>query len=110
MLKDLMMGATKATYEQLWKHKMHQIKDINEVAYHWLYNLKRKAWCKYAFSHYPQCDMLMNNLSESFNITILVTRDKPIITMCEWIRMYLMNRFATFRDKLKNQKGEVMVE
>ena len=22
MLKDLMMGAAKATYEQLWKHKM----------------------------------------------------------------------------------------
>jgi len=36
MLKDLMMGVAKATYEQLWKHKMQQIKDINEVAYHWL--------------------------------------------------------------------------
>ena len=28
--------------------------------------------------------------------------------VCEWIRMYLMNRFATLRDKLKNYKGEVM--
>ena len=36
MLKDLIMGAAKATYEQLWKHKMQQIKDINEAAYHWL--------------------------------------------------------------------------
>jgi len=60
------------------------------------------------FSHYLKCDILMNNLSESFNSTILVARDKPIITMCEWIRMYLMNRFATLRDKLKNYKGEVM--
>ncbi|KAH1198645.1 hypothetical protein GmHk_18G052184 [Glycine max] len=94
MLKDLMMGAAKATYEHLWKQKIQQIKDINEAAYHWLGN--------------HGCDILMNNLSESFNSTILVARDKPIITMCEWIRMYLMNRFATLRDKLKNYKGEVM--
>ena len=67
-----------------------------------------KTWCKYAFSHYPKCDILMNNLSELFNSTILVARDKPVITICEWIRMYLMNRFVTLRDKLKNYKGEVM--
>jgi len=50
----------------------------------------------------------MNNLSESFNSTILVASDKPIITMCERIIMYLMNRFATLRDKLKYYKGKVM--
>ena len=50
-----MMGAAKATYEQLWKHKMQQIKDINEATYHWLYNLERTTWCKYDFSHYPKC-------------------------------------------------------
>ena len=50
----------------------------------------------------------MNNLSELFNSTILVARDKPVITICEWIRMYLMNRFVTLGDKLKNYKGEVM--
>ena len=55
MLKDLIMGAAKASYEQLWKHKMQQIKDINEDAYHWLYNLERTTWCKYDFSHYPKC-------------------------------------------------------
>jgi len=53
MLKDLMMGATKATYEHLWKHKMQQIKDINEAAYHWLYNLEGKAWCS-MHSHITQ--------------------------------------------------------
>ena len=52
MLRDMMMGVAKATYEHLWKNKMQQIKDINEATYHWLYNLERKAWCKYAFSHY----------------------------------------------------------
>jgi hypothetical protein len=42
-----------------------------------------KLWCKHAFSFYPKCDVLMNNISEAFNATILVARDKPILTMCE---------------------------
>jgi len=50
----------------------------------------------------------MNNLNESFNNTILISRDKLIITMYEWNKMYLINRFATLRDKLKNYRGEVM--
>ena len=54
MLKDLMMGAAKATYEHLWKQKIQQIKDINEAAYHWLYKLERKSWCKYAFFTLPK--------------------------------------------------------
>src|SRR4051812_11479923 len=38
-------------------------------------------WCKHAFPFFSKCDVLMNNLSESFNTTILLQRDKPIITM-----------------------------
>lgn len=37
----------------------------------------------------------MNNLSESFNSTILQARDKLILIMSEWIRNYLMNRVST---------------
>lgn len=50
----------------------------------------------------------MNNLSEAFNSTILVARDKPIITLCEWIRRYLISRFATLREKLSKYHGIVM--
>lgn len=42
----------------------------------------------------------MNNLSDAFNRTILVPRDKPILTMCEWIRNYLMNMNANLREKV----------
>ena len=63
---------------------MTQIKEVNEQAYDWLMNtVDQNAWCKHAFSHYPKCDLLFNNLSVSFNSTILVARDKPIITMFE---------------------------
>jgi len=48
------------------------------------------------------CDALENNLSDSFNSTILLARDKPIITMLEWIKAYLMSRFATLRKHYLN--------
>jgi len=50
----------------------------------------------------------MNNLSESFNSIILLARDKPIISMMEWIRSYIMSRFATLREKLNAYSGTVM--
>lgn len=67
-----------------------------------------RTWCKHDFTFYPKCDVLMNNLSESFNSTILLARDKPILTMMDWIRTYLMGRFATLREKFHKYRGEVM--
>ncbi|WP_338309902.1 hypothetical protein, partial [Bradyrhizobium sp. TM233] len=80
---------------------LQAIKEINEDAYKWLLAIPTIHWCMHAFSFYPKCDVTMNNLSETFNCTILVARDKPIITVFEWIRKYLMTRFATLREKSK---------
>lgn len=51
-------------------------------------NVPTNTWCKHAFKIYSKCDVLMNNIFESFNATILGARDKPILTMCEWIINY----------------------
>ncbi|KAK2409855.1 hypothetical protein QL285_045255 [Trifolium repens] len=91
LIRDLMMGAAKATYYQAWEAKMNELKAINGNAWEWVMGVPTKMWCKHAFSFYPKCDVLMNNLSESFNATILVARDKPILTLCEWIMMYRMS-------------------
>ncbi|XP_014499554.1 uncharacterized protein LOC106760657 [Vigna radiata var. radiata] len=88
--------------------KMGELKTINSDAYDWLMAIPTKCWCKHAFSAYPRCDELINNLSESFNSTILLARDKPIITMMEWIRSYIMSRFATLREKSNTYHGDVM--
>jgi len=104
LIRDLMMAAAKATYYQAWEAKMEELKKINEEAHNWLVKIPTKCWCKHAFSSYPKCDVVMNNLSESFNITILLARDKPILTMNEWIRTYLMSRFANLREKVSKYK------
>ncbi|WVZ23933.1 hypothetical protein V8G54_002477 [Vigna mungo] len=105
---DLMMGAAKATYEKEWEKKMGELKATNIDAYNWLLGIPTKSWCKHAFSTYCRCDVFINNLSESFNSTILLARDKPIITMMEWIRTYIMKRFATLREKAMTYPGVVM--
>lgn len=87
---------------------MNQLKQIDKKAWEWLMGVPTKLWCKHSFSFYPKCDVLMNNLSESFNSTILQARDKPILTMVEWIRNYLMNRIANSVVKLDKWKHNVM--
>nr|KYP63698.1 hypothetical protein KK1_018277 [Cajanus cajan] len=108
LLRDLMMGAAKATFVEAWDEKMQQIKKINSKAYDWLNAVPPQAWCKHAFSFYPKCNVLMNNLSEAFNSTILLAREKPILTMFEWIRSYVMGRFATLMEKVAKYDGNVM--
>lgn len=108
LIRDLMMGAAKATYFEAWKEKMEEIKNVDAKAHDWLIAIPTRQWCKHAFTYYPKCDVLMNNISEAFNSTILVARDKPIITMCEWIRSYLMGRVAKQREKLSKFQGRIM--
>ncbi|KAL5180135.1 hypothetical protein HKD37_01G001321 [Glycine soja] len=50
----------------------------------------------------------MNNLCEAFNSTILVARDKPLLTMCDLIRKYVMRRFANLREKVDRIQGNAM--
>ncbi|XP_058770844.1 uncharacterized protein LOC131644373 [Vicia villosa] len=109
LIRDLMMGAAKVTYQQAWTLKMNELKAIDPKAWTWLMAVPTKSWCKHAFSFYPWCDVLMNNIAESFNATILIARDKPILTMCEWIRKYLMNRCSTSTLKLDKWSHKVML-
>ncbi|KAK2450797.1 hypothetical protein QL285_009897 [Trifolium repens] len=108
MIRDLMMGAAKATCVQAWEQKMEELKKIDKQAWEWLVKVPTKYWCKHAFGFYSKCDVLMNNFSESFNATILVARDKPILTLCEWIRNYLMNRMMTCVTKLERWEHRMM--
>ncbi|XP_058751316.1 uncharacterized protein LOC131624382 [Vicia villosa] len=108
LIRDLMMGAAKATYYQGWMTKMNELKEVDQKTWSWLMGVPPKSWCKHAFNYFPKCDVLMNNISESFNAKILVARDKPILTMSEWIRKYLMNRCSTSALKLEKWPHKVM--
>ncbi|WVY97002.1 hypothetical protein V8G54_029153 [Vigna mungo] len=81
-----------------------QMKDVNEEAFKHLIGIPPRFWSKSRFSGRPSCDTLMNNISEAFNSVILDARGKPIITMLEEIRSYLMKRWASNKEKITSLK------
>uniref|UniRef100_A0A2N9H3T4 SWIM-type domain-containing protein n=1 Tax=Fagus sylvatica TaxID=28930 RepID=A0A2N9H3T4_FAGSY len=48
-----------------------------------------------------------NNISESFNVMSLPARDKPILSMLEWIRVRLMTRLHTKRIGMEKYGGSM---
>ncbi|GAV92128.1 hypothetical protein CFOL_v3_35509, partial [Cephalotus follicularis] len=53
---------------------------------------KQMHWCKAYFSTQPKCDIIDNNLAETFNGWILQDRTKAIVSMLEDIRVAIMKR------------------
>lgn len=108
LIRDLMMGDAKEIYYQGWLQKMNKLKQLDVKAWNWLMRVPTKCWCKHGFSFYPKYDILMNNIDDSFNSTILVAKHKDTLTICEWIRKYLMNRLVTPATKLEKWQNRVM--
>ncbi|WVZ13717.1 hypothetical protein V8G54_011283 [Vigna mungo] len=89
-LKNLMWKAVASTYPQAWEKEMLNMKEVNVEAYKYLIGIAPSR---------AVCDTLTNNMSEGFNSVIVEARGKPIITMLEEIRVFLMKRWATNRIK-----------
>ncbi|RYR25612.1 hypothetical protein Ahy_B02g059429 [Arachis hypogaea] len=60
------------------------------------------------FKFYPKYDALVNNMRESFNSTIVESRKKPILTMLEDIRVYLMKRWVENRVLIEKYKDDIL--
>lgn len=93
-LKQRLWAAVRATTIQWWDAEMERIRELSGEVYKWLEEMPASHWSKLQFKIGPKCDALLNNLCEPFNATILEGRDKPIMTMLERIRYYLMLRMA----------------
>ncbi|XP_012569048.1 uncharacterized protein [Cicer arietinum] len=101
-LKELMWKATKSTYHQTWEREMKELRKVNEVAYKYLVKIPSR------FSFNSKCDVLVNNMSETFNSVVIGLRGKPIVTMFEDIKLYLMERWARNRTTLERYTCSVL--
>ncbi|WVZ07735.1 hypothetical protein V8G54_021081 [Vigna mungo] len=102
-LRQLLWKAATATNPQAWESIMRQMKDVNEEAFKHLFTIPPRS----RFSARPACDTIVNNICEGFNSVILEAREKPIITMLEDIRSYLMKRWASNREKITKFDGPI---
>ncbi|XP_011627093.1 uncharacterized protein LOC105421421 [Amborella trichopoda] len=68
---------------------MFDIQCADPKAYKWIKNIVPKFWADASFPGF-RYNHLTSNMAESFNAWILSAREKPIITMCEEIRVQLI--------------------
>ncbi|KAK9287670.1 hypothetical protein L1049_016108 [Liquidambar formosana] len=103
-LKDLMWQAASTYTVQEFTQAMEKIKKKSQAAYNWLAAVNPTQWARHAFTSRPKCDLLSNNLSESFNSMIMEARDKPIITCIETIRRIIMKRYQVNKAKMSHHQ------
>ncbi|RYR15782.1 hypothetical protein Ahy_B04g072714 [Arachis hypogaea] len=107
-LKLMMWNAVKATYLQEWERRMAEIQSVDNGAYNHLMEIPTKYWCRHKFGTWSKCDTLVNNMCEVFNSVIVDAREKPIVSMLEDIRVYIMRRWADNRDRIIEYPREVL--
>ncbi|GJX13693.1 hypothetical protein Tco_0205451 [Tanacetum coccineum] len=71
---------------------MKEIKMLDEKEHEWLMERNPNSWCR-AYFEMDNCSAAFENgISKSFNSRIIGARGKPIITMFEDIRVYIMQK------------------
>lgn len=79
---------------------MKEMRAHNEETCNYLFKSPRRFWSKSTFTFDSKCDVLVNNMSKTFNSVIIKARKKPIVTLVEEIIGYLMEKWETNRNKM----------
>lgn len=78
----------RATTRPWFEDEIRRMLDLDIKAHAWLTQRDASQWCRSHFNPHCKCDMLLNNIREVFNISILLARIKSVLAMLERIRMY----------------------
>ncbi|KAL4286331.1 hypothetical protein AHAS_Ahas19G0075500 [Arachis hypogaea] len=106
-LKMAMWKCAKATTPQEFNDVLDRIKRVNPHAWEYLNRIPPNQWSRSGFSEYPKSDNYTNNNCESFNFRIKKMRGKPIITMLEEVRCYMMSIITRNKKALVGYNGVI---
>ena len=70
---------------------MDKLKKLGNKIFEDLLHYEKTTQCKTYFKEHSKCDIVENNMCETFNSWILAARHKAIITMFEEIRHKIVN-------------------
>ncbi|KAK1414874.1 hypothetical protein QVD17_30635 [Tagetes erecta] len=104
---NLFWGDANSITKQQFNEKMEELKAINKNAYTHLMERDPVSWSRAFFEVGRACDAFENGMSESFNSRIRVARRKPIITMLEEIRTFVMHRNFLMVKKAESEEHDV---
>ncbi|KAM1448285.1 hypothetical protein ACFXTO_007265 [Malus domestica] len=103
-LKQRLWAAARATTIPMWEAEMDKMLAQSKSAFDWFEDKPADNWSRSHFNTNAKCDILLNNLCESFNAAILEARDKPILTLLQRMHSYLMLRMARVRETIWNHE------
>ncbi|KAK4386084.1 hypothetical protein Sango_2479000 [Sesamum angolense] len=101
--KKTLWNAARATTLHEFNLRMEEMGHLDPKDVDWLSDKPPEHWSRSHFNCFPKCDMLLNNICETFNSCILEAREKPILTMLEWIREFIMTRLSDNRDRARKK-------
>ncbi|XP_021839581.2 uncharacterized protein [Spinacia oleracea] len=100
--------AARASTKHHFDKYMEAIKGLNVEAFNYLNAIPTVHWSRHAFSTRSKSAMVLNNCCESFNNVLREARTRPILSLMEWIRRYVMKRCCAKREGLKKFDGFIM--
>ncbi|CAK8579156.1 unnamed protein product [Lathyrus sativus] len=103
-----MWKAANTSHSNAWEKIMYGIKNVSKEAFKHLWKIPPRFWSKSKFTTGPKCDTLVNNMLEAFNSVFGDERGKPVVTMLEEIRVYLMQRWESNRQKIAKCADTIM--
>ncbi|XP_050233534.1 uncharacterized protein LOC126682022 [Mercurialis annua] len=96
-----------STYEEEFIENLNKMAaDHGDQAPRDLLKYLPNKWCKAYISARCKCDMVDNNVSETFNSWVNEFRDRPIITLLEEIRKKVMTRIAEYKKFTSTWQGD----
>ncbi|KAL2532005.1 Uncharacterized protein Adt_05356 [Abeliophyllum distichum] len=107
LLKHTLWNAVRATNVPMWQKEMEVLKELNTEAFEWLAAKPVHQWSRSYFRESQKCDILLNNLFEAFNSSIVNAWEKPILAMLEQIRFNLMIRMVNKKEEPAKWKTNV---
>ncbi|GKB82747.1 elongation factor G, III-V domain-containing protein [Tanacetum coccineum] len=91
-LKVAFYAVAKCANEAQLQKRLDVIENIHDGAKKSLEKKDIKQWCRAYFKGCTKCDSVDNNSTEAWNFVLIRARSKPIISMNEDLREYIMER------------------
>ncbi|KAF7844245.1 uncharacterized protein G2W53_001150 [Senna tora] len=109
-LNDLVWVIAKSSTMAEYNANMERMKRKSQDAWAFLNRNRAPFWSRAGFSHFPKSDALLNNYCEQLNSKLVKMRAKPIITMAEELRLYIVTKMNKERKKAAAYGGPITPE
>ncbi|GKC26202.1 hypothetical protein Tco_1033496 [Tanacetum coccineum] len=84
---------------------MLELKTMNPKEHEWLIKIPPEHWTRSHFLGKAKFDLLFNNICDVFNGKIVGDKDKPVITLLEYIKKYFMKRIVNVQSVIEKCIG-----